>query len=321
MNLDNRLELLLYKRYVDDTFSLHLAKEQSSKFFEELNDLHPALKFSCEQEKDHKLPFLEVNVHKRSPEDEGRTSFETSIYRKPTFTGLYTRWDSFTARRYKINLIKCLANRAVRICSTNYLPAELQQLKQIFSSNGYPRRLVENTLNSVVCPKLKSFGPAKCSISLRFPWKGQRNADMVENSVKKAVSPAFPACEVKVVYSSKPAFQGSVKDNVPAHSQANVIYLFSCRCGARYVGKTTQRLENRIKQHLSSITSRTQTSAIGEHLAKNISCLEGYLKSMFSIVRKARNESVLHVLEALFIRSLKPELCKQMEFVKSLHLV
>ena len=57
------------------------------------------------------------------------------------------------------------------------------------------------------------------------------------------------------------------------------------------------------------------------HLAKDISCLEDYHKSMFSIVRKARAEYVLHVLEALFIRGLKPELHKQMEFVKSLHLV
>ena len=73
---------------------------------------------------------------------------------------------------------------------------------------------MENTLNSVVHPKLKSFGPAKCSIYLRLPWKGQRNADMVENSMKKAVTPAFPACEVKVVYTSKPAFQGSMKDNM-----------------------------------------------------------------------------------------------------------
>ena len=71
---------------------------------------------------------------------------------------------------------------------------------------------------------------------------------MVENSVKKALSPAFPACEVKVVYTSKPAFQGSVKDNMPTHSQANVIYLFPCQCEALYVGKTTQCLENRIKQ-------------------------------------------------------------------------
>ena len=162
---------------------------------------------------------------------------------KPMFTGLYTRQDSFTAWRYKISLIKCLANCAVSIYSANYLPAEFQQLKQIFSSNGYPRRLEENTLNYVVHPKLKSFGPAKCSISLRFPWKGQRNADMVENSVKKAVSPAFPACEEKVIYTSKPAFQGSAKDNITAHSQANVI--FSCRCGARLWGKRYSVLKTR----------------------------------------------------------------------------
>ena len=74
------------------------------------------------------------------------------------------------------------------------------------------------------------------------------------------------------------------------------------------MGKTTQPLENQIKQYLSSIMSKTQTSAIGEHLAKNISCLEDYHKSMYSIVRKARTESVLHILEALFIRGLKPEL-------------
>ena len=42
---------------------------------------------------------------------------------------------------------------------------------------------------------------------------------------------------------------------------------------------------------------------------------------MFSIVHKARTESVLHVLEALFVRGLKPEVCKQMEFFLSLYLV
>ena len=42
--------------------------------------------------------------------------------------------------------------------------------------------------------------------------------------------------------------------------------------------------------------------------------------SMFSVVCKVRRESVLHVLEPLFIKSLKPDLCKQVEFVKCLHL-
>ena len=48
--------------------------------------------FTCEYDKDNKLPFLDVLVHK---EDKG---FMISVYRKPTFTGLYTRFDSFSAR-------------------------------------------------------------------------------------------------------------------------------------------------------------------------------------------------------------------------------
>ena len=97
----------------------------------------------------------------------------------------------------------------------------------------------------------------------------------------------------------------------------------------QYVGKTTQRLEKRIKQHVPA-TLRQNTdqqmrkkdpdSAIGKHLVQNLSCLNLFDCNMFSIVCQARNTSVLHVLEALYIRKLQPDLCKQMDFVKSLHL-
>ena len=39
----------------------------------------------------------------------------TSIYRKKTFTGLHTKWFSFTPRKYKLNLIQTLT---FRICSS-----------------------------------------------------------------------------------------------------------------------------------------------------------------------------------------------------------
>ena len=138
LNIDDREELLLYKRYVDDTFSLHLEEEQSSKFFEDLNNLHPALVFSRDQEKDRTLPFLDVAVHKKLPEvtEQTETTFETSIYRKPTFTGQYTLWDLFSARRYKINLIKCLVGHATWICSPNLFTDELNNIRCIFSRNG-----------------------------------------------------------------------------------------------------------------------------------------------------------------------------------------
>ena len=42
----------------------------------------------------------------------------------------------------------------------------------------------------------------------------------------------------------------NLKGNSPHPPTTNMIYLFSCRCGRRYVGKTTQRLETRAKQHV-----------------------------------------------------------------------
>ena len=102
---------LLYRRYVDDTFTLHTTEEHSVVLLNELNSLHPSLSFTCENEVDGKLPFLDVLTARK--EVAGRTSFNTSVYRKPTFTGQYTRWDSFSCQRYKINLIKSLVHRAM----------------------------------------------------------------------------------------------------------------------------------------------------------------------------------------------------------------
>ena len=162
-----------------------------------------------------------------------------SIYHKPTFTGQYTRWDSFTAQRYKINLVQCLVNRTKRICSSTYLPAELDNLRRIFSNNRYPRLTVDRTIDRTLNPRRKQFGLAICSIYLCLPWKGQRPVEMLERAVMKAVNPTLPTYEEKVVYASKPVFQGSLKDQIPTHEKSNGIYLFTCRCGDRYVGKKT----------------------------------------------------------------------------------
>ena len=37
---------------------------------------------------------------------------------------------------------------------------------------------------------------------------------------------------------------------MPALQKSNVIYQFSCHCDSRYVGRTSQRLQDRIKQHV-----------------------------------------------------------------------
>ena len=140
------------------------------------------------------------------------------------------------------------------------------------------------------------------------------------------------ACDVNQSQGHRKTYRRSAqaKDRIPTHHCSNLIYLFKCRCDKRYVGKTTQRLEARIAQHIPASLTRKRsdgsnqdaktTSAIGEHLVKNAACLDSYNQSMFSIICTARTTSSLHVLEALYIKKIRPELCKQMEFVKCLDL-
>ena len=53
----------LYRRYVDDTFSLFLGGiAESLRFLSRLNSLHPSLQFTMEGENEGKLPFLDVMV-------------------------------------------------------------------------------------------------------------------------------------------------------------------------------------------------------------------------------------------------------------------
>ena len=87
-NLANRP--LAYFRYVDDTFALFNNEADCNAFLSHLNSLHPSLRFNHEKEFSHSLPFLDVLEERLGSE------FLTSVYRKPTFTGQYLRWNSFS---------------------------------------------------------------------------------------------------------------------------------------------------------------------------------------------------------------------------------
>ena len=105
----------LYHRYVDDTFAIFGSKDKCTSFLDALNSMHLALKFTFEKEENDQLPFLDVLVEKSN---EG---FLTSVFRKPTFTEQYFRWDSFGPTKRKTNLIETLVHRAFMICSKSKL--------------------------------------------------------------------------------------------------------------------------------------------------------------------------------------------------------
>ena len=60
------------------------------------------MSFTIETEKNNKISFLDVNVIRE------QVKFVTSVYQKPTFSGLYTHFDSFLPDTYKIGMIYSL---------------------------------------------------------------------------------------------------------------------------------------------------------------------------------------------------------------------
>ena len=100
---------------MDDTFALFDNVASATRFLQYLNTRHPNINFTIEFEENHEIPFLDVRVKRNL------NTFTTTVHRKTTFTGLYTKWDSFTPRKYKINLIRTLTYRCLRICSSSFL--------------------------------------------------------------------------------------------------------------------------------------------------------------------------------------------------------
>ena len=64
----------------------------------------------------------------------------------------------------------------------------------------------------------------------------------------------------------------------------------------------------------------TRRSAVFRHLVSNPQCLQLYDDSCFCVVCYANSFRLLSVLEAMFIRTRDPDLCKQKEFVTALTL-
>ena len=61
--------------------------------------------FSFETEKDEQMPFLDVNVFRENGK------FVTNVYRKETFSGVYTNFYSFIPLEQKFGMVYTLLHR------------------------------------------------------------------------------------------------------------------------------------------------------------------------------------------------------------------
>ena len=315
---------IYYRRYVDDTFALFRSEEDSIGFHAALNNLHKSLKFTSEKEVDNKLAFLDVLVERTG------SRLITAVHRKSTFTGQYMHWSSFAPRQRKLDLIHTLTLRALSICSPSRLDSELQKVQEILVDNGYPLEIVKFHIakRTNIFYRKRQHGPRPCPLYVKLPWIGERSI-VFQKQLQAIVQICFGPGSLRVCHSTKSLMKFNIKAPLPTLARSKVVYMFKCLCEKRYVGRTEQRLTDRINQHVPLAIRKhktdrklpdasTQSSAIGKHLCESADCAAAYTPDWFTVLEQARTSFHLATLEATYIASMKPILCRQKTFVYTL---
>ena len=116
-----------------DCFVIFRSPNHVRPFQDYLNSQHPNISFNSELKTNSELLFLDILI------DRSDNGFSTSVYRKPTFTALFTNFDNPIPISFKRGLIYTLLDRYFKICSSYHLfHSEVLKLKNILLGNGYP---------------------------------------------------------------------------------------------------------------------------------------------------------------------------------------
>ena len=69
------------------------------------------MSFSFEEEKNGKISFLDVKISQQNGK------FVTTVYRKPTCSGVYIHFESFLPSTHKFGMLYTLVYRCFTLCS------------------------------------------------------------------------------------------------------------------------------------------------------------------------------------------------------------
>ncbi|XP_045541880.1 uncharacterized protein LOC123723345 [Papilio machaon] len=236
-------------RYVDDVFAL-VPRQAVTQLLNHLNDVHPKIHFTTEEENEGTLPFLDVLV-KREPSGD----LVHTVYRKPTHTDRYLRADSHHHPSQLSSVPRTLISHAIRLCDTQFLQAELTHVRHVLESNGYNWRQSYRIANTTSKPRPQ--------VAERVPvylpcMRGV--TDKIGHLLRRrfSIRTIFrPMTQIKQLMRSP-------KDRDPLDSPG--VYEIPCDCGKSYVGETGRNIKSRLSEHIRSMRKLDgNTSAVADH--------------------------------------------------------
>ena len=249
----------VWKRFVDDVLAV-VRKAEVERFLDHLNNTHPNILFTMELEQNRSLPFMDVRFT-RLPSG----ALEREVYRKPTHTNRYIHADSHQPMNVKSATIRCLVDRAFKLCSSNAIrERELETIRTIMVENGYKRKFVNKVIRRQIRRSERSRtttdeNRGKTSVQLPF-------IDGLSQEVRRIVREA----NIRCTFTAPNTLQKlhNVKDSLPLCSATHAIYSIKCKtCDEEYIGESMRSLDTRCKEHRDAIRlAQCTKSAVADHV-------------------------------------------------------
>ena len=310
---------VVYKRYVDDIFVLFSSKDHLQLFVDYMNKQHRCIKFTSETELNNSFSFLDISITRQN------NQFKTSVYRKPTFSGVFTHYESFIDQSYKKSLIYTLLSRCYSICSDYTLfHLEVEKIREILKNNSYPSGIIEQSiktfLNKLYVQKKIYLTVPKKEVFIILPYLGTMTLDL-KRKLHTFFAKSLPMCDLKVILKSTNRLSSCFrfKDVIPRELRSHLVYKFSCGgCNATYYGKTERHINVRAGEHigLSPLTGNRvacKPSAVSDHLLLHDNITSDFKN--FTILCNESNDFKLSIRESILIYRDNPILNKNIASV------
>ena len=126
-----------------------------------LNKQHKNIKSMSENEENGSQSFLDIKV--------------TSVYCKPTFSGVFTNFESFIPDMHICGSVETLLHRSFRLCSSyKNFHREIETFKSIFKHNNYSQHFmnqcIKKFLNKLFIKKDLTFLVSKRELTFILPY-------------------------------------------------------------------------------------------------------------------------------------------------------
>ena len=304
---------------MDDTFLIFNSPDDVKKFYNYINSRHANMNFTFEIENNNCLPFLDILISREN------NRFNTTVYRKPTFSGLYSNFSSFMPMLYKKGLLKTLFHRAFMICCDwDRFHSEVSFLKKTFRKNKFPTNFIEKIirefLNKIFINKPIYAHVPKKDIFMSLPFLGHESF-LIKKRLNKLFSIYYPQCKLNLVFKCNYRLRNcfTFKDKIPNYIRSHLLYSYSCgRCKSAYIGKSKRHFFVRVNEHLG-ISLKTgkeftfnvknkNNSTILSHINQNHECKLNSTFENFNIIGNASTDGYLCIKESLLIQKLSPNL-------------